>query len=331
MYCLLEKGIAAGDISVLASYLPGDESINYTSPYAGGNFSIAINDSPEGLARDRFTYTNLAKLQTKLGGPSQCGLDRYMSYDYGETNLSEAKVESLMKYGDEVKLIKKSDLPEGTIFGIQYRSWNFNCPFFLKSLYNYLSQLGVKFIRKKLSNIEEAYDYDTEYVFNCTGIGARSLGGINDEKVFPTRGQVVIVKSPHICENVLRWGEGYATYVIKRPYSHDHLVLGGFMQKNDWTADTFSSQTEDILERTTKLFPKILQENPHGNTLKDLEIVKVSAGLRPSREGGPRIEAESLKNGKILIHNYGSSGYGYQSGLGMAHEAVSLIGSRSKL
>lgn len=331
MYCLLEKGIAAGDISVVASYHPGDESINYTSPYAGGNFSIITDDSREALARDQFTYTNLTKLQTKLGGPSQCGLDRYMSYDYGDSPLSETKVASLMKYGDEVKLIEKSDLPEGATFGIKYRSWNFNCPFFLKSLYNYLSKLGVKFNRKKLSNIEEAYEDDTECVFNCTGIGARSLGGVSDKNVFPTRGQVVIVKAPHIRENVLRWGKGYATYVIKRPYSHDHLVLGGFMQKNDWTADTFGSQTENILERTTKLFPKIIEENIHGNSLKDLEIVKVSAGLRPSREGGPRIEAESFKNGKLLIHNYGASGYGYQSGLGMAHEAVSLIEARSKL
>ncbi|KGK35098.1 hypothetical protein JL09_g5752, partial [Pichia kudriavzevii] len=82
--------------------------------------------------------------------------------------------------------------------------------------------------------------------------------------------------------------------------------------------------TEDILRRTTELFPEILD--------RPLEIIRVAAGLRPSRHGGVRIEVENVEE-KLLVHNYGASGYGYQAGLGMAQKAVSLYlkSKRAKL
>ncbi|EDK45529.1 hypothetical protein LELG_03708 [Lodderomyces elongisporus NRRL YB-4239] len=131
-------------------------------------------------------------------------------------------------------------------------------------------------------------------------------------------------------ENCLSWGEREPTYIIKRPFSNDQLILGGYYQKDDWTPDVLLEQTQDILQRTTKLLPKILTDNPHGNKIEDLEILRVVAGLRPGRHGGARIEREKF-GGKLLIHNYGASGYGYQAGFGMAHKAVLLALGGSKL
>ena len=48
------------------------------------------------------------------------------------------------------------------------------------------------------------------------------------------------------------------------------------------------------------------------------------SGLRPSREGGARVERETLSNGRLVIHNYGAGGTGFQAGYGMATEAVNL-------
>ena len=84
------------------------------------------------------------------------------------------------------------------------------------------------------------------------------------------------------------------------------------------------------MQRTTKLLPKILAANPGGPNFSDLEILRVAAGLRPSRHGGARIE-KTVSEGKVLVHNYGASGYGYQAGLGMAAKAVGLALGRSKL
>ncbi|GMF06424.1 unnamed protein product [Ambrosiozyma monospora] len=116
---------------------------------------------------------------------------------------------------------------------------------------------------------------------------------------------------------MMRWGDDYATYIIPRPFSNNELILGGFLQKDNWTGNTFANETEDIIKRTTALLPKILD--------RPLDILKVAAGLRPSRHGGVRIELEDAGEDKVLIHNYGASGYGYQAGFGMSFKAVQLL------
>lgn len=58
------------------------------------------------------------------------------------------------------------------------------------------------------------------------------------------------------------------------------------------------------------------------------EILAVFAGLRPSREGGARIERDQIVvSGKkrVLVHNYGAGGTGFQAGYGMALDAVSTV------
>lgn len=75
---------------------------------------------------------------------------------------------------------------------------------------------------------------------------------------------------------------------------------------------------DSIVTRTRNLSPEIRHQAP--------EILAAFAGLRPSREGGARIEREGIEiNGekRVLVHNYGAGGTGFQAGYGMACEAVS--------
>lgn len=93
-------------------------------------------------------------------------------------------------------------------------------------------QYGVRVIRKKVSDITSAFlNKDTKVVFNCTGNAARTLHGVRDPKCYPTRGQILLAKAPHINQNVMRHGKDYETYVIPRPYSKGNVILGGYMQK----------------------------------------------------------------------------------------------------
>lgn len=62
--------------------------------------------------------------------------------------------------------------------------------------------------------------------------------------------------------------------------------------------------------------------------LQQYSVIASFAGLRPSREGGARIEREEIVidgNTKVLVHNYGAGGTGYQAGYGMALEAVGTV------
>ncbi|KAG7829570.1 hypothetical protein KL920_002429 [Ogataea angusta] len=273
---LIESGVKGSEITIVAEYLPGDQSINYTSPWAGGNFSCISPDDAQTLNFDKTTYTHLAAIR-KLLGPG-CGLDRRPSTEYWEYLPDERKIESLSSYLQDFTVIPSSQLPEGVAFGIKYVSWNFNCPKFLEVLKKYLASTGVVFVRRKIQDVDEMFEF-ARTVFNCTGIGARGLGGAEDDNIYPARGQVVVIKTPHINENRMRWGTEDVTYIIPRPDSQSQVVLGGYLQANNWCADTWKTETDDIIRRTSQLFPEI------GN---EPEILRVACGLRPSRKGGVR-------------------------------------------
>ena len=199
---------------------------------------------------------------------------------------------------------------------------------------------GVQFIREKLPSISSAFsDPSTKVVFNCTGNGARTLEGVQDPKCYPTRGQILLTRAPHIAKNVMRHGKDYETYIIPRPQSNGNIILGGFMQKrvkyvmclkllfahvlmvSSSTGDTFAHESKSILERTTALLPELVSGG--------MEVLTANSGLRPSREGGARVERTSVqlqgsKQG-VLVHNYGAGGTGFQAGLGMAQEAIGTV------
>lgn len=217
-------------------------------------------------------------------------------------------------------MVPKEKLPAGASFGIKYTTYNFNSPKLLKFLQSHLTSQGVTFVRRRVSHLHEAFLSErTRVVFNCTGIGARTLGGLEDSNVYPIRGQVVVVRAPNVNENRSINDEHNITYIIPRPDSGGHVICGGFYQEGDWTADTFSWATESIIERVTQLMPEL--KRPDGS----VEIIRECAGLRPGRKTGTRIEKETLADGRTIIHNYGAAGTGYQSGYGMALKAIELL------
>lgn len=81
------------------------------------------------------------------------------------------------------------------------------------------------------------------------------------------------------------------------------------------TGDTFGHESEDIWRRTASLVPALVSD--------ETEVLAAFSGLRPSREGGARVEREEV-DGRLLVHNYGAGGTGFQAGYGMATEAVQL-------
>ena len=58
--------------------------------------------------------------------------------------------------------------------------------------------------------------------------------------------------------------------------------------------------------------------------LSDAKIIRYSAGLRPCRKSGIRLEAETVGN-KLIIHDYGHGGSGISLSWGCAHEAVNIM------
>lgn len=321
---ILTRSELATKITVVAKWLPGDNSIEYTSPVAGGNFSGISGSDPAALEYDRLSFMYLDEIFRDYG--KEAGLARLKITEFFGTQPPAAKIESLKQYVPDLEIIDDEKVlkPKGAVVGIRYTTYNFYCPHFLKFLFNKLRDQGVHFVRRELAHITDAANAKTKVIFNCTGNGAAKIGGVEDTKCMPIRGQVVVIRAPHINENFgLLVPDREPVYVIPRPYSGGQVILGGYYQKGDDTPDTFGYQTAAIIDKTTRYFPQLLAKGP-------LDIITERAGLRPGREGGARVEKEVI-NGKTVIHNYGAGGTGYQSGLGMALKAVALYSPTARL
>lgn len=93
---------------------------------------------------------------------------------------------------------------------------------------------------KALAQIPTRDNVKADILVNCSGLGSRNLVGVHDMQMFPTRGQIVVVKVPDEIWpkakqfTMERYAEGSAmgtgtiTYVI--PRDNGEIVLGGTMQ-----------------------------------------------------------------------------------------------------
>ncbi|KAH7401172.1 hypothetical protein DE146DRAFT_736110 [Phaeosphaeria sp. MPI-PUGE-AT-0046c] len=317
---LAERGHGP-QITVVAEHLPGDTSINYTSPWAGANFSAISGGDPNALRWDKLGYGHMMKL-AEMHGEEAC-IAKTPSFEYWDEVPSRAKIDSMAQYLHDFRILPVAEIPEGCQLGVSFTTITVNAPKYIQYLYRILrEQFGVQFVRMKLPNITSAFSQpSTRIVFNCTGNGARTLAGVEDADCYPTRGQILLTRAPLVEKNVMRHGKDYETYIIPRPHSNGNIILGGFMQKGVSTGDTFSDETHSIVRRTTTLLPELLEDG--------MEILATFAGLRPSRIGGARVERTSVQldgsRSGIVVHNYGAGGTGFQAGFGMAQDAVNTV------
>jgi D-amino-acid oxidase len=157
--------------------------------------------------------------------------------------------------------------------------------------------------RRTVASLEDELE-DADVVVNCAGLAAGALAG-GDDALHPVRGQVVLVDAPPgtpcLCD------EDELTYVLPRP---DVCVVGGTHQPGDTDLMPREAETRAILARARRLVPE----------LEDAPVVGVRVGLRPVREGGPRVEREG-----DVVHCYGHGGAGLTLSWGCAVEVVRLV------
>ncbi|KAL1451786.1 hypothetical protein WDU94_006132 [Cyamophila willieti] len=169
---------------------------------------------------------------------------------------------------------------------------------------------GGKILKRTISSFS---DLGTEFnlVFNCTGLGAKSL--CDDKFVIPIRGQVIKIQDPTIDKFYI---SNYSTYIIP---NGSYVTLGGTQQfgSDDLHVDRFD--TESILHRCSQILPHVKGYNG---------VVECWVGLRPYRY---RVRVQSEKKANLeIIHNYGHGGYGVTSAPGSARHAVKLFETTHK-
>jgi D-amino-acid oxidase len=168
----------------------------------------------------------------------------------------------------------------------------------------------VRLVRRGVDRLTDAFAA-APVVVNATGLAARTL--VPDPAVRPARGQVVLVANPGIATSVRVVGSP-TTYV--HPRSRD-VVLGGTFEVDDWRTEPDPAAREAILARCRKLVPE----------LASAPVLAERVGLRPVRDGGPRVEAVRAGGGTI-VHAYGHGGAGMTLCWGCADEITRLCAHR---
>ncbi|MEI6481711.1 MAG: FAD-dependent oxidoreductase [Candidatus Saccharibacteria bacterium] len=180
---------------------------------------------------------------------------------------------------------------------------------YMPYLVKMFSELGGTIEQKEVADIKEALE-ECGVVVNCTGLGSKKL--FNDVKLYPVRGQVVLVE-PNGFDNVLADDEAFnnLSYIIPRI---DDIVVGGTAQKDNWSLEIDPEDTKEILRKAPGMSP----------VFKDVKIIKEKVGLRPARDE-VRLELERVDNDSVIIHNYGHGGAGYTLSWGCANEVIEII------
>ena len=179
----------------------------------------------------------------------------------------------------------------------------------------YLDYLAGRFVEAggqintniRFENLEEV-DPKFDLVINCAGIGAREL--VQDFDLEPHRGQVAIVSKIDNLSCAIVCDDPPLMYAIPRG---NDCVFGGTNNLSDNLA-TDPATTHRIVAECSRVLhidkPRVLAER---------------VGLRPYRRSGVRLEREKLRDGRIVIHNYGHGGSGFTLSWGCAREVVELV------
>jgi len=334
-------------ITVVARDMPEDMgSQGWASPWAGANWSpMPYGEEDERIARwEKQTFD-------KFWDMIPTGLVKFLpSSLYGrrpETD-SDGYAKTLW-WRDLVKnlhSIPADEIPKSCNIGLGFSTYSVNPSVYLPYLKQELVSRGVAFVKQHVRTIDELLPLTGPegVLINASSLGSKSLIGVEDQNLFAIRGQTILVQCPGL-DQFLQYeiedhdaGED-ATYIIPRPGGapSDQVILGGVFQVGNWDTSVNMNTAKRVFDSCCTLAP-ILHS-------KETRVLSHNVGLRPARQGGPRVEAEwigipvtsthsllpwtalpeNTPEKLLTIHVYGFGPGGYQNSWGACAEAISLL------
>ncbi|KAJ7322896.1 D-amino-acid oxidase [Mycena albidolilacea] len=341
---------AGFNVTIFAETFPGDKkTIKYTSCWAAANhISVATTNALlHQLERETLSvFLEMLKKDPLI--PVMIRPHKEHVQVLGPEG--QKQLDHLSNCYSDFRLLEPNELPEGVTKGAMYSTICIDVPRYLPWVLERFLALGGRAFRGTLPSLsallsEEDRPSLTPFpptstnvhpslnpvaIINCTGIGARSIGDVLDADVYPTRGEVLIIRAPWIKHGLSYYYEdGHLTYAI--PRQSGDVILGGSFQVDDWHPISRPEMVKLIKERGIAAYPELLPpDKREARNIADLDVVEECVGLRPTRKGGVRLEVTSLNaHSKSLpiVHNYGHGGAGYQSSWGSAKAAVDLLKS----
>ncbi|KAF8202078.1 hypothetical protein K438DRAFT_1581678 [Mycena galopus ATCC 62051] len=347
---LQEKG--GYQVTIVAEIWPSDHpSPHYTSHWAGGHHCTAAESDDLRQQICSLTRFDIAEMDTETfrvfwemsapGHAAEKCFIRTPQYEHYFEDLGHPRGLETMP---DFKLMPKSDLIPGAVFGISFTAISFDPPVYLDYLHKRFLAAGGRLVHGSVQHIKQVVEGGSAVfegqapappaaVIVCAGLGARSLGGVEDKTVTSVRGQTVVLHAPWVGFGSTRRKieDEMISYVI--PRHGGNIVLGGTLNADDWYPLPREETKTAILEKALALWPEIAPPQARKDrvpTIQDLYpiIVEDGLGLRPHRNEGIRIEAEWVEANDAkapVVFNYGHGAYGFESSWGSASMAVELM------
>lgn len=323
-----QQGFPVHVVSANDTYLP-------TSPVAGAFWlpyacSMSIEEEIA-LAQPTYSYLQQCASDPISGVQPRCGFEYFDStvdkqhYERTPWWASLDGISFERRSENEIASLHRSN----TILGPIVAGWEFrvpvvNTPLLLQWLENQARSFGVTFENRNVESLDQQLS-QCSILINCTGGWATRL--THEEKMVGTQGVAVAVAGEPFGSDLIFLEQGRSsslpTYIIPQTV---RTVLGGSLEPLTQPGEVWNvadrskwqpagSMVENILDRCRSLV------TPSG----DIDVIRASAALRPVRfQSPPRIEKE-IRNGKVVLHNYGHGGSGVTTFWGSAMLAHELL------
>ena len=292
---LLEDG---WDVTIWSS----DFSPNTTSDIAAALWYPFLSAPVE---RTDVWGSNTYNVLKQLARKKDTGVSMTQTYEYFRSSQPDPS------WKDVVDNFERSNenLPAEYVESFSFVSPIIEMPIYLDWLMKKYEASGGKLEKRTISSFD-VIKSPFDIIINCTGLNSGEL--LEDNEVYPVRGQIIRVKAP-LTEMYLDQQIETLAYIV--PRSED-VVLGGVAQQGSWSLEQNTKDHDFILNKCASIIPE----------LKDAEIIEDLVGLRPGRTE-VRLEKEE-RDGVDLIHNYGHGGSGVTLSWGCADEVVELANDR---
>lgn len=154
------------------------------------------------------------------------------------------------------------ELPKGMVHGYHFTTVTVNPIKYLRWLMDQFETMGGAVKVRTLRHLAEAVhvgDVPSTVVVNCTGYGARTLGGVMDRNVYATRGQTILIKASPSDDSVVMVEDprvpNLASYII--PRDDGTVILGGTYEPHNANVVPHPETAKGIMERCRAISPSL--------------------------------------------------------------------------
>ncbi|KAF3491381.1 FAD dependent oxidoreductase superfamily protein [Arthroderma uncinatum] len=276
----------------------------YSTTNAGAHYRPvpAINTQTERegehAARTYSRFKKLAAEEPAMGIEFMEGID----YVSGAATANYTAMKPNYVNSEGFRLLEGTEKPQGVKFAARYDSFTVDPETYCFHLLRRFRLKGGKILRLTLQSAEEAFrldGYNVALVVNCSGMG------FGDPKSF-------IIRVAQQNE------DGTWTFIVPRPLDGGTIV-GGTKEVRDWNPTASLAVREELLQKGAKMYPGIV------NSSGGFDVIRDVVGRRPAREGGMRLEVETLPDKRSIVHAYGIGGRGFETSWGIAEDVQRMV------